>query len=202
MSILFSVSYVLLWMIVILLSVALFILYSHVGERFLLKSREGFSLHGPELTKRIEPHVLSDVSGFRITLGGSSPKPRLVIYVSTNCEPCRDLLNGLPEFVERYGRRVDTVLVCKGEVAEARAFAAGLPTEILVCVDENGDIAKSYHILMTPYALSLDGEGVLRFKGLPRPDLPTLSHFVMPLLQGEPEQSRPRLHSPKVVAQS
>ncbi|HUQ46729.1 MAG TPA: redoxin domain-containing protein [Gemmatimonadaceae bacterium] len=182
MSAPFIFSYALLWIVVILLSIALFILYSHVGKR-LLSSHEGHAMQGPELEKRIQPQVLSAVTGSPVTIGGASPRPRLVIYSSAKCEPCRDLLRGLPEAVGHFGDRVDTFLICSGKVAEVRAFAADVPNQVTVCVDEEDEVADSYRILRTPYALSVDREGVLRYKGVPGPDFKTLSHFFEPLVR-------------------
>lgn len=185
MNIVFTLSYILLWLVVILFGAALFILYSHVGKRLILNTQEGHTLQGPELAKPLEPRAVPGLSGFSISIGGSSPLPRLLIYVSVNCDPCRVLLRGLPQLVEAFGHRVETVLVCRGKLADVRAFAAAVPKEVVVCADEHGQLIDAYRILRTPYALSLDRDGTLRYKGVPGADLESLSHFVVPLVREE-----------------
>jgi hypothetical protein len=198
MNTLFALSYIVLWLVVILFGAALFVLYSHVGKRLILDTQEGHRLQGPELAKPLERHVVPGLSGFPITIGGSSPLPRLLIYVSVNCDPCRVLLRGLPQLVEAFGHRVETILVCRGELADVRAFAAAVPNEVVVCADEQGQLIDAYRILRTPYALSLDRDGTLRYKGVPGADLESLSHFVVPLVRDEMAASTGR--SPKVAA--
>ena len=185
MSTVFVISYLFLWATVILMGAALFILYSHVGERLVLSSREGHALQGPDLAAPLEPRTLTDLKGKRVTLGGPSAKPTLIIYASVSCQPCRGLLRALPELVQRYSDRIITILVCRGSVAAVSEFTSALPKEVTVCPDERGEIVKPYRILITPYALSLDREGTLVYKGVPGPDLDTVLHFVRPLVQTE-----------------
>lgn len=185
MSPLFLVSYIFLWAIVVLIGTALFILYSHVGERLVVSSREGHALQGPDLGTPVERKVLSALDGRPVTLGGASTKPRLIIYASVTCQPCRALLRVLPQLVERYAEHLAIVLVCRGTMSDVRTFTYGLPDAVAVCPDEMGELVRPYRILITPYALSLDRNGTLVYKGVPGSDLETLLHFVRPLVERE-----------------
>lgn len=181
----FMVSYVLLWVLVIFLGTALLILYSHVGQS-LLHSREGHPLQGPDVGKRLEPRVLTTLSGTRYTLGAPSPVPRLVVFVSPRCVSCKQLLKALPEFVERFGPRVETVLVCRGAERDVRAFTSGVPQGVVVSADASGDFIGAYRVLVTPYAFSIDLEGLVLHKGVPGTDAAALAVFLPRLRQAEP----------------
>jgi len=183
-------SYILLWVIVILLSLALFILYSHVGRR-LLSSREGHALQGPDLETRITPQVLADLDGVRRTIGGPSAKPTLVLYLSITCAPCRELIDAIPEAIQRFGEEIQTIVIVRGDPLQVMEMTARLPSDVIVCADNAGDLITTYRIMVTPFGLSLDRRGVLRYKGVPGSDADNLSHFVSALLRAE--SSKPPL---------
>ena len=184
MTNIFLVSYFLLWGTVIFLGVALFILYSHVGQT-LFGSREGLALQGPDLNKRLEPRVLNTIAGPQYTLGTPSSEPRLVVFVSPQCVSCGRLLKALPELMQRFDARLETLLVCRGTSPEVSAFTSDVPKEVLVYADTRGDLVKAYGILVTPFALAIDAEGFVRHKGVPNVDANGLSAFVNRVLQSE-----------------
>lgn len=174
---LFVLSYVVLWALVLLLGVALFLLYSHVGGRF-LSSREGQQLQGPDLNVRVEPKVVTSIAGVRIALGAPSMTPRLVLYTSVRCAPCRELFKALPDFNSRFGSEIETIVVCHGEDREVRALASDMASPVVVCPDPRGEITSAFGVLVTPYALAIDKDGFLRSKGVPGTDPSSLSLFL------------------------
>jgi hypothetical protein len=180
-----TLSYILLWAVVLFQGVALFILYSHVGQT-LLNSREGHRFQGPGLNARLEPLVLTALSGVRYVLGGPSSALRLIVFVSPKCISCRELLKALPEFVQRFGARVETVLVCRGGAQEVSAFTSSVPEDVVICADTRGEFMSAYGILVTPFAFCVDSEGFVRYKGVPGTDAAALSHLVARSLRGQP----------------
>jgi hypothetical protein len=111
------------------------------------------------------------------------------------CFTCRSIATRA-EYCFVGCHRVETVVVCRGKLADVRGFTAAVPKEVVVCADEQGQLIDAYRILRTPYALSLDRDGILRYKGVPGADLESLSHFVVPLIREEIAAStlrRPRV---------
>jgi hypothetical protein len=111
-----------------------------------------------------------------------------VIFVSPKCVSCKKLLQALPEFVQRFGTQVETVLVCRGPERDVIAFTSGVPKEVVVCADASGEFIGAYRVLVTPYALSVDLEGLVRHKGVPGTDVAALAVFLPRRLRAEPSR--------------
>jgi hypothetical protein len=119
---------------------------------------------------------------------GASTKPTLLLYLSVTCAPCRELIRALPEAIHRFGPQIEMVVVVRGNPSEVKEIVAGLPRQVIACADREGELISAYSILVTPFALSLDRRGVLRYKGVPGSDIDNLAHFVSPLLRDERRQ--------------
>lgn len=76
----FWVTYVALWLLVIVLAAAVFFLYRHLGL-MLLNSREGRAAQGPELYERLPSVRVNDINGTMVQLGQSSSRPLFIFLV-------------------------------------------------------------------------------------------------------------------------
>lgn len=163
---LFAVSYGALWVLVATLLAAVFFLYRHHG-RMLLESREGRAHQGPAIDQPLPSVQLRDLRDTPIQLARRDGLPRLIFFASATCQPCHEARAGLSSFTNKYRGEIETVLVCAGTPEEAAAFAVPLPSGVRVVPDERRTATTHLRIANTPFAIIVDGEGIVRGKGMP-----------------------------------
>jgi methylamine dehydrogenase accessory protein MauD len=163
LSIALLVTYVLLWLLVAALTVAVFALYHHFGEMY-LSSREGRSRDGPELHRTIKPATVRDLAGEDVRVPRPAV-PTMLLYATTNCPLCTELVPALTEVAARE-QDIETVVVCGDEPPAVAAWADGLSSAAVVVPDGNRALATRYRINATPFLVLIDRDGVVRAKGI------------------------------------
>lgn len=157
------VSYVVLWGVVGLLGVLLVSLARQVGILHLRLGPRGaleVDDEGPPLGETAPPAELPDLDGRRLVVGGPG-EPQFLLFVSPGCPICREVLPGVPAVVRATDLR-PRVLVDDDAPGALAAYAGrehGGP------VLAAGELARSWGIPGTPFAVILDGRGVVRAKG-------------------------------------
>ena len=158
-----TASYIVLWILVIVLGVLLLSLARQVGTLHLrLGPRGALELdeEGPSLGEAVPPVIGTDGNGNPVAIGGPG-SPQFLLFVSPGCPICRDVAPSLP-VVARVGSLAAHV-ISDSEEPEAAHVYASLGRGLSVVVGP--EIAKSYRVPGTPYAVILDGLGVVRAKG-------------------------------------
>jgi methylamine dehydrogenase accessory protein MauD len=158
-----TASYIVLWILVIVLSVLLLSLARQVGTLHLrLGPRGALELdeEGPPLGEAIPPANVSDREGNQVTVGGPGA-PQFLLFVSPGCPICREVTPSLP-VVARVGSLTPYLISDSEEPSAAHEYASlGRGSPLVV----GSNIAQSYRVPGTPYAVILDGFGVVRAKG-------------------------------------
>jgi methylamine dehydrogenase accessory protein MauD len=158
-----TASYIVLWILVIVLGVLLLSLARQVGTLHLrLGPRGALELdeEGPSLGEAVPRVIGTDGNGNPVAIGGPG-SPQFLLFVSPGCPICRDVAPSLP-VVARVGSLAAHV-ISDSEEPEAAHVYASLGRGLSVVVGP--EIAKSYRVPGTPYAVILDGLGVVRAKG-------------------------------------
>lgn len=157
-----TASYIVLWILVIVLSVLLLSLARQVGTLHLrLGPRGALELddEGPPLGEALPPAEATDRNGSRVTVGGPGT-PQFLLFVSPGCPICREVAPSLP-VVARVGS-LSPYVISDAEEPSAHDYATlGRGTPFII----GPDLAQSYRVPGTPYAVILDGLGVVRAKG-------------------------------------
>lgn len=157
------VSYVVLWILVVALSILVLALARQIGVLHLRLGPRGaleIDDEGPPLGEAPEPADARTLDGRELTVAGPG-EPQLLFFVSPGCPICKQLLPSLAP-AARAARMAPLAIVDVEEPAAREAYAhngAGLP---LVASPE---LARRYDIPGTPYAVVLDAIGVVRAKG-------------------------------------
>ena len=157
------VTYILLWILVAALTVAVFALYHHFGQMY-LSTREGRAREGPELHREIKPATARDLAGREVRI----PRPAvatMLFYATTNCPLCTELLPALKEVAAREAD-IETVVVCGAAPPAVADWADGLSTAAVVVPDGNRALATRYRINATPFLVLIDRDGVVQGKGI------------------------------------
>lgn len=155
-------SYVALWVVVIVQSIALFALYHHFGEMY-LTSREGRANQGPKVTSAMKRVRVPDITGTSRVVP-SAETPTLMVFASTTCSLCDKMRPDVARFAENQPD-VETVIICAGNVTSVRRWANGLG-DLPVIPDPGHRIAASYGVGLLPYCIGTDFGGIVRAKGV------------------------------------
>jgi methylamine dehydrogenase accessory protein MauD len=157
------ISYVVLWLLVAALTVAVFALYHHFGQMY-LSSREGRARDGPELHRQVKPAKVRDLQGREVRVPRPAV-PTMLFYATTNCPLCTELLPALRDVAVREAD-IETVVVCGDEPPAVAAWADGLSSAAVVVPDGDRALATRYRINATPFLVLIDRDGVVRGKGI------------------------------------
>ena len=156
-------SYVALWGLVIALSVLLLALARQVGVLHLRLGPRGaleVDDEGPPLGEGPAPVDATTIDGANVTIGGPG-EPQLLFFVSPGCPVCRQVLPSLAP-AARAADMAPIAVVDVDESATREAYGHSNPGVPIVAAPE---LAETYAVPGTPYAVVLDAIGVVRAKG-------------------------------------
>jgi methylamine dehydrogenase accessory protein MauD len=158
-----TASYVVLWLLVIVLTVLLLSLARQVGTLHLrLGPRGALELddEGPPLGEAPGYVQTRDRDGNPVTIGGPGP-PQFLLFVSPDCPICREVAPSLSA-ASRGGRFSPYLISDSSESTNGNEYPwAARSTPVI----HGPEIAEAYGIPGTPYAVVLDRLGVVRAKG-------------------------------------
>ena len=162
-------SYVVLWVVVLLLA---FLLAGALRQLGLLQLRLGDDpgalitdtglergAEAPDFT------ALGAESGELVSLSDLPAVPRMLVFASPGCLSCRELIPGLNEVRKTRGD-FDFLVVCRGDVESCQAFGRMNGLEAPMVVDTTGQIEKDYLVTLTPFAYLIDHQGRVVIRGI------------------------------------
>ncbi len=163
------ISNVLLWIAVVVLGAVVVALVRQIGVLHERVFPVGALVMpgGPKVGAAAPTQAVTDLAGRALTLGGVAADGRstLLFFVSPTCPVCKTLLPIVMQLATRAEPPTRLVFASDGDLAEQRAFVerAGLGAHPYVVSTELG---LAYQVGKLPYAVLIDGQGVLRAKGL------------------------------------
>ena len=170
MSGIWLASYVVLWVLLLVMG---FLLAGALRQLGLIQLRLGddpgalITDIGLERgTQAPEFAAVDPQSGQTVTLADLPAMPRLIVFLSTSCLSCRELVPGLNEVRATRRGEFDFLVVCRGDLDSCAAFARMNGLEARMIVDTNGQIEKDYGVTLTPFAYLLDHEGRVMIRGI------------------------------------
>jgi methylamine dehydrogenase accessory protein MauD len=163
-------SYIVLWVVVLVLA---FLLAGALRQLGLMQLRLGDDpgalitdsglergAQAPDFT------AIESESGELVTLSEMIAKPRVLVFASPGCLSCRELIPGLNEVRKTRKGEFDFLVVCRGDVESCQGFGRMNRLEAPMVVDTNGQIEKEYQVTLTPFAYLLDHEGNVVIRGI------------------------------------
>lgn len=118
---------------------------------------------GEPFFSRLEPgacarmFALPDLDGEKRALAEESGRPVLVHFFATWCEPCKDELPGLQQFVDARRGEIGILAVNVGEVpSRVRNFLKQTPVTFPVVLDADRSVTRSWAIEGLPATVVLD----------------------------------------------
>jgi methylamine dehydrogenase accessory protein MauD len=121
--------------------------------------------HGPEVGEMAPALSIRSMAHESIQIGGRSPtlKTTLLMFVSPDCPVCKKLL----PIAKSFSRREDlnVIMIGDGDIDEQRQMIEQEGLQSLPYV-VGPEIGMAFQVGKLPYAILIDGEGVIRAKGL------------------------------------
>jgi methylamine dehydrogenase accessory protein MauD len=161
------VSNVLLWIAVLVLAgivVALVrqlgVLYERVAPAGALMERRG-----PVVGETAPAIAAALLDGGTRSVGGATGRGMLLFFLSPTCPVCKTLLPALRSIAHAEARWLDVVLASDGPRSDHAAFVAAERLESFPYVLST-ELGLTYQVAKLPYAVLVDGAGVVRAKGL------------------------------------
>ncbi|KPL54335.1 thiol-disulfide isomerase [Prosthecomicrobium hirschii] len=157
----------LLWVLVVILAVVVFALARQVGVLFERVAPMGALMTdaGPKIGEAAPRMDLVTLTGKRLALGGPSPRSTLVFFLSPTCPVCKKLLPVLKSARTAEAAWMDVVLASDGDRPAHDVFVRekGLESFPYILSTELG---MTFRVSRLPFAILIDGAGVVRAKGL------------------------------------
>ena len=119
---------------------------------------------GPKIGEVSPAFNLPSLTGGMVQIGTASPTSTLIFFLSPTCPICKKLLPVLKS-IRQTEANVEVILASDGEQARHEHFiqSAGLLDFPYVISEQLG---VTYKVSRLPFAVLLDGEGVVKSKGL------------------------------------
>ncbi len=161
------VSNLVLWVVVLALTVAVFALARQIGILYERVAPMGALMmdNGPKVGAASPVFTLTDLAGRPMNIGAPSLSSTLLFFLSPTCPVCKKLLPILKSAAATEKRWLSIVLASDGDEAEQRAFIRRARLEAFPYVLST-PLGVTYQVSKLPYAVLLDERGIVRAKGL------------------------------------
>ncbi|MBW8301102.1 MAG: redoxin domain-containing protein [Hydrogenophaga sp.] len=158
---------VVLFVLVLVLIGVVFALARQIGILFERISPVGALVNesGPKIGEATPNFTLASLNGGAIYIGPRGQRSTLVFFLSTTCPICKKMLPVLQSMRASEDKWLDVVLASDGDMDKHKAFIkkAGLEDFPYALSPELG---ITYRVSRLPFAVLIDGEGIVRAKGL------------------------------------
>ncbi|MBM3179009.1 MAG: redoxin domain-containing protein [Chloroflexi bacterium] len=167
---LWLVSYIALWVLVILLSVIVLGLARQLGvihirlgpEDNLVNTREGLSIGiiAPNFS------AVDIVHDKEITLADLKGRSSIFVFISPNCQPCQELMPHLVSFHKHRYAEINLILFSQSDSQAGLELVKEQKLNIPLISDSEGSLLKLYQVRATPFAYRLDSNGIIQRRGI------------------------------------
>ena len=158
-------SYIVLWGVVLFQGVAIFVLLRQLGIMY-LGTAQGVARDGLAPGSKAPDFIVEGIDGRPLSLAGYRGRSLLLVFGSPTCGPCRALIPDLHQFAAERAAEIDVLFLSHGTTDDARRLAQELEIHVPVASHPDESLAEKYKARVTPFAFLIDGEGVVRAKGL------------------------------------
>jgi methylamine dehydrogenase accessory protein MauD len=163
------VSNVVLWVLVVALAAIVAALVRQIGVLYERVAPAGALMvaRGPAVGDAAPVVVAPTLDGASLEVGGARPDARstLLFFLSPTCPVCKELLPALRSAARRERGWLDVVLASDGVRVEHERFVeAQRLGEFPYLL--SAPLGVTYQVAKLPYAVLIDGAGIVRAKGL------------------------------------
>jgi len=162
----FSISYAVLWTVVLVEGVALLLVLRSVGTIF-LNTREGISRDGLSIGSMAPDIDATDAGGVPRSFREFRGRWLVLVFASPTCTICLKLVPDLRALRSALGSEAEILVALRAdgeEVASAYERATGEAAPVFAIGTKAG--TEKYKVRVSPFVNVVDPQGILRAKGL------------------------------------
>lgn len=160
-----TISYVLLWIIVLVEGAVLIILLRTFGS-FYLNSRSGVNRDGLSLGTRAPSFSAPSVAGASVRIPATDGRWRALFSVTAACEECYAAMRPLADLQADLDDQLRVVMLLPVVANELPDMPLLRDTPIDVAIVGHEGLRRAYRIRVLPFVHVLDPAGVVRAKGV------------------------------------
>jgi len=156
-----------LWVLVLVLIAAVFALARQIGVLLERVQPVGamISDSGPDIGTRVPDMVLPNLNGAPLPLADPGARSRVVFFLSTTCPICKALIPSLRDAARSEADWLDIILASDGKPLPhqemiARERLQDFPYTL------SSELGMTFKVAKLPFAILIDGDGIIRSKGL------------------------------------
>lgn len=157
-----AASYIVLWLLVIVLSVVVVALARQIGTLHLRLGPRGaleIDDEGPPLGEAAVPTTARALDGSTVEIAG--PGWQVLLFASPSCHLCDQVAPSL--HIAAHARHAQALIVVDADELDTRT--AFVNKDVSVPVVPSPDLARDFRIPGTPFVVVLDDLGIVRAKG-------------------------------------
>ena len=164
------ISSIIQWVIILILSVMLFALTRQVGILHERVAPAGAlqPTSGPKVGEITEKIRVTSLDGSEFDIGGSGDGQNIkfILFISPTCPVCKELVPTAISLIGSEAQRMELFFASDGEnMQQHKSYVTDLEiTDYPYFVSER--LGLAYQVSKLPFAVLIDGDGVLRSKGL------------------------------------
>ena len=164
------ISNIILWVIVVALTILLFAVTRQVGILHERVAPAGAlqPTSGPKIGEITEEIKTSSLQGSSVILGGTQEeeKASLVLFISPTCPVCKELVPTAKSLVKAELNQIRLFFASDGEdLKQHKNYIHDLEIEDYPYLVSEA-LGMYYQVSKLPFAVLIDGNGILRSKGL------------------------------------
>ncbi len=175
---LWLVSYIVLWVVVVIMGLLLIGVLRQLGLMFHQNesvsptpgadSIPALEQDGPAIGSPLMDMEVDTINGFGMltTAMLHERKSTLLIFLSPLCETCQHLVDPLNDLVKNDAGSPRTAVIIRGEEQSCRAFLSIFPLRMPVVCDSERAITMGHNVHRTPFGLLYDEHDTLIRKGV------------------------------------
>ncbi|MGH2455292.1 MAG: peroxiredoxin family protein [Candidatus Limnocylindria bacterium] len=164
---LFVLSYLVLWLVVVVEAAALLLVLRTFGS-FYLSTASGVSRDGIPIGALAPDFELPALDGTRFGLRSLRGRWLVLFFADPMCQECYVLLDALNRLQTQLGKTGSLVFMFRGELEDARAFPALAKASIPVIPIGRRGLIERYRVRVSPFVQIVDPQGIVRAKGVAR----------------------------------
>lgn len=164
MNMLFSLSYVAMWILLLIEGVLLVVLYRHFGLAA-LGTLEGIQRDGLPVGEVVLPVHGMTAAGEAMTWQPRVGHPQMLLFATPDCGPCAQIMPFVNVLAEHH-LDLTIIAVVPGPQEGVIRFIEKFRPPFLSLADDGNEAFDRYRVRVTPFAFVIGEEGRILAKGL------------------------------------
>lgn len=159
-------SYVMMWVLLLLLVVGMITVARQIGliHKRLIPVGARMEDPGPAIGDEIDTLDAIDLSGRPLSLGSERGKATLMLFVSPGCNACGEIVPSLRSIARSERKSLEIVLASLGNEKQTHAMVSDYRLKGFA-VTSSPELGERFNITTAPYAVLIDKDNVVRARG-------------------------------------